>query len=424
MAVRRIIIFLSLWLMVIGISFYQQIEDDKQFGRKIAYKQAKMFFQHIVLMRQWNALHGGVYVPVTPENPPNYYLKTPDRDITLQDGRQLTLINPAYMTRQLADMERDRTGILFHITSLEPVRPENKADAWERQALQALEQGQVSYSELSNIDGVPYYRYMAPLILEADCMKCHGGPNKRVGDVRGGISVSIPSSSIDGFIAERLDRQTRSHMVIGALGVIILFLGYWVQSKLSRQLSKAENRLQLAYLDALTLLPNRRYYDVFLRKEWKRAARQHYPLSMIMIDIDFFKAYNDSLGHPAGDTCLREVARTLRRYCRRSGDLIARYGGEEFCVISACNAEQIGQLADILRMAVEMRQISHPNSEVSKYVTISLGVASLIPDQNMEDEKLIHQADQALYSAKQGGRNRVEKYSGEISNVAVSNPPA
>ena len=255
-------------------------------------------------------------------------------------------------------------------------------------------------------------------------MKCHGGQDKHIGDIRGGISVSIPTSSIDGFIAERLDRQKKSHIVIGVLGVISLLLACWVQSKLSRRLSKAENRLQLAYLDALTLLPNRRYYDAFLQKEWKRAARQHYPLSMIMIDIDYFKAYNDSLGHPAGDKCLREVARTLRRYCRRSGDLIARYGGEEFCVISACNAEQIRQLADILRMAVEMMQMSHPNSKVSKYITISLGVASLIPDEKMENEKLIHQADQALYAAKQGGRNRVENYSGEISNVAASNPPA
>jgi len=131
-----------------------------------------------------------------------------------------------------------------------------------------------------------------------------------------------------------------------------------------------------------------------------------------MIDIDYFKAYNDSLGHMEGDQCLRQVARTLRRYFRRSGDLIARYGGEEFCVVAACDAVQIVQLADILRMAVEMMQLPHPKSQISKYVTISLGVATMVANEKVECGELLHRADQALYSAKQAGRNRVMKYQG------------
>lgn len=423
MTIKGVAVSVSLWLMVIGLSYYQQSSDDKLYGRQIAYKQAEMFFQHIVLMRQWNARHGGVYVPVTNENPPNPYLMVPDRDITLSDGRQLTLLNPAYMTRQLSEIERDKTGILFHITSLEPIRPANKADDWERQALTAFKEGQAFYKELSRIGDKIYYRYMAPLVLEEECMKCHAGYDHKVGDKYGGISVSILADSVDSFINQRLERQKRSHIVMGGLGIVILLFGYWLQCRLNRRLAKAENRLQLAYLDALTLLPNRRYYDAFLQKEWKHASRQHYPLSMIMIDIDYFKAYNDSLGHPAGDHCLREVARTLRRYCRRSGDLIARYGGEEFCVVSVCNAEQIKQLAEILGTAIEMMQMPHPNSKISKYVTISLGVASLTPQDKGYDE-LIHQADQALYAAKQGGRNRVEIYTKEMETLLESNPPA
>ena len=405
-------IFVSLWLMMIAVSFYQQVQDDKRYGYKIAHKEAEMFFQHIVIMRQWNAQHGGVYVPISKNNPPNPYLKTPDRDVWTLDGKQLTLVNPAYMTRQLAEMERNESGILFHITSLNPVRPENKADDWEVQALKAFEQGQASYGQLSNINGQSYYRYMAPLLLEPDCMKCHGGPGKKIGDVRGGISVSIPASSIDEFIGQRLERLTKSHIFIAVTGVIALLVAYWAQSKLSRRLTRAKSHLQLAYLDSLTLLPNRRYYDAFVRREWKRASRHHYPLSMIMIDIDYFKAYNDSLGHMEGDQCLRQVARTLRRYFRRSGDLIARYGGEEFCVVAACDAVQIVQLADILRMAVEMMQLPHPNSPISKYVTISLGVATMVANEKVECGELLHRADQALYSAKQAGRNRVMKYQG------------
>ncbi|MDD2758807.1 MAG: diguanylate cyclase [Methylomonas sp.] len=414
MTSKGIFVFVGLWLMVIGISYYQQAEDDKRFGQKIAYKQAETFFQHILLMRYWNAHHGGVYAPVTESNQPDPYLNIPERDITTREGKRYTLINPAYMSRQMAKMEKGKTGILYHITSLDPQRPEDKADDWEVRALKAFEDGKTSFSELSDIDGKSYYRYMAPLVLEPECTKCHNEPDKNVGGFRGAISVSLPSSSIEAFIDDRLVNLKRSHLVIAVTGVVALMLGYWAQSKLNRRLTKAETRLQLAYLDALTLLPNRRYYDAFLLKEWKRAMRHHYPLSLIMIDIDFFKTYNDSLGHQEGDRCLREVARTLRRYCRRSGDLIARYGGEEFCVVSACNSEQISQLADILRMAVEMMQLPHPCSQISKYVTISLGAATLIPNDKMQISELMHYADQSLYSAKQAGRNKVVKYKVEI----------
>ncbi|MGR8929440.1 MAG: diguanylate cyclase domain-containing protein [Gammaproteobacteria bacterium] len=253
---------------------------------------------------------------------------------------------------------------------------------------------------------------MAPLILGEECMMCHGEEGRKVGDSYGGISVSVPASSIKGFIDERTNRQIESHLFLAFAGMIALVIGYWLQSKLNRRLNRAKNNLQLAYLDALTLLPNRRYYDAFLRREWKRASRHNYPLSMIMIDIDYFKLYNDSLGHMEGDQCLKHVARTLRRYFRRSGDLIARYGGEEFCVVAACDSDQIMDLAKMLRMAVEMMQLPHPNSPISSYVTISLGVATLLPTERTECSLLLHQADQALYSAKQAGRNRAMRYQG------------
>lgn len=410
MKLASFLVVAIIWLMLIGFSFYHQVEADKRYGYRIAYKQAEMFFQHIVTMREWNAQHGGVYVPITEKNQPNPYLKTPNRDISTPDGTKLTLINPAYMTRQLAEMEQSHSGIRFHITSLKPIRPENKADAWETEALQSFTQGKPSYKELTSIGGQNYFRYMQPLILETPCLKCHKPPENKLGDIRGGISVSIPAASVDDFIVERLQWLKKSHLSIAVIGLLALLVAYWVQAKLNRRLSKAKSHLQLAYLDALTLLPNRRYYDAFFRREWKRASRHHYPLSMIMIDIDFFKAYNDSLGHPEGDQCLRQVARTLRRYFRRSGDLIARYGGEEFCVVAACDSVQIMQLAEILRMAVESIKLPHPDSPVSQYVTISLGVATMIARVDTESADLLLRADKALYNAKHSGRNRVAKY--------------
>ncbi len=404
------LIYGVLWLLLIASTFYQQMVDIKNYAQQIATRQAEMFFDHIIRVRQWNALHGGVYVPITERTLPNPYLTIPERDVETKDGRKLTLINPAYMTRQFSEMEHDKTGIRFHITSLNPLRAENKADPWESAALQALSKGENSRSELTTIDGAPFYRYMAPLLVNDDCLKCHSQQGIKSGDRYGGLSISIPARSIDEFVYARLDQLGLTHIFIAGAGVIVLLGAYVTHRNMTRRLAKAKRHLQLAYMDVLTQLPNRRYYDFFVSREWKRAMRQGYPLSMIMIDIDYFKIYNDKMGHIQGDNCLQNVARTMRRYFRRAGDLIARYGGEEFCVVAACDAIQIAQLAEILRKSVEDMQLPHPGSKISSFVTISLGTATVVPDETIEFEELLRRADQSLYQAKENGRNRVESY--------------
>jgi len=396
--------------MLISLNLYQQVRDTKQYAQNIATRQAEMFFDHIVLVRKWNASHGGVYVPITENTSPNPYLDVPDRDVETTDGKRLTLINPAYMTRQLAEMNDGQSGIVFHLTGFKSICPENKPDLWESKALLAFQKGEKSVSEIGNLNGQSYYRYMAPLKVEQACLSCHEKQGYKVGDVRGGISVAIPTASIDAFINERLEHLTITHGIVAFIGLLVLLLSYLAQARLSQRLNKAQSRLQLAYLDSLTLLPNRRYYDAFVKREWKRALRHQYPISMIMIDIDFFKLYNDNLGHIEGDHCLRQVAKTLKRFFRRPGDLIARYGGEEFCVVAACDAEQIMVLAEILRTAVESMRLPHPASKVSEFVTISLGAATIVPGDDQAFERLLHSADQALYDAKASGRNRVCKY--------------
>lgn len=403
-------IYATLWLTLIGVTFFEQISEVNKFAETIAFRQAEMFFQHILTMWKWDSQLGGVYVPISPDMAPNPYLTVPNRDVLTSDGQQLTLVNPSHMTRELAEIEFRQTGMNVHVTSLKPMRPENKPDKWEAAALAAFMHGETSKQAMTDINGQPMYRFMAPVRVEESCLKCHNSPETQVGQINGGISISIPVTSLDSFISSRLKNLQVTHGVIGIVGLVALLFSYLAQSRLSRRLVKTKNHLQLAYLDSLTLLPNRRYYDAFVKREWKRASRHGYPLSMIMIDIDYFKAYNDSLGHLEGDHCLRQVARTLRKYFRRPSDLIARYGGEEFCVVAACDDVQIAQLADILRMAVETMQLPHPKSVISKYVTVSLGVATLVPDESCEYDQLLHNADQALYMAKQRGRNRVEKY--------------
>lgn len=176
-----------------------------------------------------------------------------------------------------------------------------------------------------------------------------------------------------------------------------------------RALEAANEKLeQLSFLDGLTNIANRRRFDEFLAGEWRRAVREGVPLSLIFIDIDFFKAFNDHYGHEAGDEVLRRVATALSGILNRPADLVARYGGEEFvAVLPGTDAKGAAFIAERLRAAVEGLGIPHAASPVAPHVTVSLGVATLVPLRGSAPEALLAAADQALYQAKREGRNRV-----------------
>jgi diguanylate cyclase (GGDEF)-like protein len=169
-----------------------------------------------------------------------------------------------------------------------------------------------------------------------------------------------------------------------------------------------EHLSRLSFADALTGLANRRRLDEVLDAEWRRAARQHAPLAIVMADIDAFKSYNDTLGHPVADKCLADVAEVIRQTANRAGDFAARYGGEEFVVlIPGADLAAATAFAERLRLACEVRAIPHPSSPVAPVVTLSLGVASHVPAPDASPITLLAEADAALYRAKQDGRNRV-----------------
>ncbi len=186
------------------------------------------------------------------------------------------------------------------------------------------------------------------------------------------------------------------------------FMSLRVIEQQQKELQRSNAQLErLSYRDALTDLPNRRYFDDYISREWGMAAREKQPLSLIMIDFDNFKQLNDTFGHLAGDKCLTVVASTLDKIIKRSCDLLARYGGEEFVVVLP-NTKLLGAryLAENMRSAVAELQIEHPYS-ASGYLTISLGVAESYPSGKNRPENLIAAADEAMYQAKKAGCNQV-----------------
>lgn len=179
------------------------------------------------------------------------------------------------------------------------------------------------------------------------------------------------------------------------------------------ELREANDRLaRLSQQDGLTGLANRRRFDLDLMRELGRARRERRPIALIMADVDHFKAFNDTYGHPAGDDCLRRVAAALRSVCRRPVDVAARYGGEEFALILPDTTEESArQRATEAVRAVAALEIEHRGSPVARLVTLSLGIAGCVPDADVVADTLVARADQALYAAKRAGRNMAVAFS-------------
>ena len=179
----------------------------------------------------------------------------------------------------------------------------------------------------------------------------------------------------------------------------------------ARLIGAVEELKELATKDALTGIANRRFFDEYLDKEWKRAQRDQDPFSIVMIDLDFFKAYNDTYGHQKGDTCLKEVATTIDEAMKRPADMAARYGGEEFVLIlPETSSEGAVSLAERLRKSIYDLNLEHKNSSCEPRVTVSLGVATMKADKGSDFANLISKADKALYAAKDSGRNRISVF--------------
>ena len=397
---KSIIAIGILWIVVICGSFLWNYFGALKEQERIAFSSAESFFQQVVITRTWNAEHGGLYAQITESTQPNPYLQTQNRDLYFDSSLNLTKINPAFMTRQLSEIAKKSQGVQFHITSLKPIRPDNKATELEAKYLRQFELTPLGKGEFVDDQTGAFYFYMAPLITEKSCLKCHAKQGYKEGDIRGGISVSLP------FKTEiPLNIMLISHFVIGFLGLLgLAFLG----KKLDVSYSTIKTQ---AIMDALTGIPNRRSFSESILYAFKRSKRENEPLSIIMCDIDNFKKFNDTYGHAAGDQCLKEVAQRLQSSLNRPSDFCARYGGEEFIVVLIdTDLDGAMKVAERIRFSIAEMKIKHIGSPPENVVTMSLGVATLEDNSLTSYEKLIQYADEALYSAKDSGRNQVQPY--------------
>ena len=213
-------ILVGVWTLVVAASLGWNLRQDRNEDLRVARHIALTNYERDVLYRRWAAAHGGVYVPVTPDTPPTPYLtRLPERDIVTPSGRRLTLLNPAYMTRQIYELAQESGLPRGHLTSLKPLRPQNAPDPWEKKALEAFEHGKEEVSEAVSIDGKGYMRLMRPFRIDLSCLTCHEEQGYKVGDIRGGISVTVP---MDPIMTKPLHTWSLilGHAVLWMLGVV------------------------------------------------------------------------------------------------------------------------------------------------------------------------------------------------------------
>ncbi|MFZ5775131.1 MAG: diguanylate cyclase domain-containing protein [Thermodesulfobacteriota bacterium] len=527
------VLIMVAWLSLLGgFSYWFEMNTRRDEHQK-ALLTAKAIFQQILVSRKWNALHGGVYVPITNATPPNEYLTGPNRDLTADNGIALTKVNPAYMTRQMAELSQENiNGIQFHLTSLKPIRPENRAMAWEEPWLRSFEQGVSEQGEFFHDGERSWFRYMAPLRVDRECLQCHAQHDFKLGEIRGGLSVSVPYAShghlqlIVGYgsvafigllfiligmaLYERKQRlfdatfnspvptsvTNTSHHILMAneaywakfgplppghksikchehrpgaschtpqcpltrivngaetytyesikeregasrhfiitakplldasgtvIGCVESFQEITERKQAEEALQESNRKLEaLSNTDGLTGIANRRLFDETLAREYARHARSGAPLSLILLDIDYFKSFNDCYGHVKGDECLQQVAQAMNGCVTRPPDLVARYGGEEFaCILPETDGRGATVIAEKIRRDILALAIPHQGSNIAEWVTASLGVVTerCTPDGSALD--LVTTVDAQLYRAKSAGRNQVAAVAPAVAKEAV-----
>ncbi len=242
--IRRISLALCLgWSFLISFTMFYQMKNIREDTVTNGLIQARIAFSKDLVYRRWNASQGGIYVEVTEQTPANPYLEVEDRDIASLSGRSLTLINPAYMTRMVHELEQGKKGLRGHLTSLNPLNPNNAPDLWERRSLQTFSKAEDLAFSVEEMDGDSYLRYMRPFIVVQSCLKCHGHQDYALGDLRGGISISVPMAPLLALQSKAIQNSFFLHFSLWVSGLLGLGWGSWRMNCQLKKQQQAETEL-------------------------------------------------------------------------------------------------------------------------------------------------------------------------------------
>ena len=337
-------------------------------------------------------------MPVSEITPPNPYLKVPNRDITTSHGLSLTLVNPAYMTRQVNEMAMQMSGFQGHLTSLNPLRPENRPDLWEAGALKAFERGTKEAGSIEMISGKEYFRFMRPFVTEKSCLKCHAAQGYKEGDIRGGISVSVPMDPLKAIERSRMGELMLAHGLLWMIGLVGIGAGTNRLRKQTLLSEKLEEELfSLSITDPLTGLHNRRGFLFLAEQQLKLAERNKSGMVLFFADLDGLKWINDTLGHEEGDKVLIEAATVLKETFRAS-DIIARLGGDEYAVLTADITEENSEAFTARLQSLIDAQNKQENRRYR--LSISVGCSYYDPENPCSLDELMTSADKLMYLQK------------------------
>lgn len=415
---------LLVWTQLIAASAWWNVHSVNAHTTEIAAQRGRDLFTMIQLTREWNASHVGIYAIRSELAQPNTLLRTPNRDLETNDGLQLTMINAAYMTRQISELAR-RHRFHFRMTSVDPLRQGNAPDAWERRALEAFAAGTTERIELISSDTASIYRYMAPLKTEPECLGCHATQGHQLGDIIGGISFDIDATALIDSRNKRTLTAAVAHFAIW-VAVATLLVGSQIGmhhkirrltldqasqartiANKDRALKQAEEKINtLQSGDTLTGFFNRGHFEKSLQEALDQAEARRQPFGLLIVELDYFKEFNEAYGQLEGDIVMRMAAGVIRSRVTDEGSVIGRYIGASFAVaVADVEARRLNGIAESIRQGIYELGVKHEHSQAAKFVTVTIGATVRGSKQKFDATALLKQAAMAMYQGKSKGHN-------------------
>jgi len=409
-----------LWSLACGLALFSHLRSDYLRTIERIKTRAETMLERDLLYRDWAASHGGLYVPVTTDSPPNPHLEfLPERDVITTDGKKLTLINPSYMTHQVFARGNLVEGTVSKITSLKYLNEQNAPDAWEKKALKELEKGGKLYSEVVEVDGQSLVRTMRPFHIEAECLKCHATQGYKLGDLRGGLSITIPVNAV-AREAWYLDLVSISLFILLWVSglVLIITLGRKLHAQTldalesDRRRDHAEMSLNfLSNYDRRTHLPNRFKFEEQIEEAFPEISASGGTIAVMVLEVRNYKQIIDNFDRPVGDALFKALAVKIVDFLN-PGDLVGRFGEDRLLLSYTYTGDNLPAelvMPDILAEAG--RPVVLEKHEFFPVVCIG---AALYPADALNATHLIQKATSALTFCLERKQSGLELYSQAI----------